>query len=87
MRDPSALGRFLLDMDASPGKEARMTALEVYDKIAILPTITIPNYDPGESTVTETARAYREELEARAAEGDKFAISMLTTGQPGDSDE
>lgn len=87
MRDPQALGDFLLDTMASPGKEAKMSALEVYDKLAILPTITIPNYAAGESTVTETTRKYREELEERALHGDKYAISMLTTGEPGDSDE
>lgn len=49
--------------------------------------VAIREYDPGESRATFTARKYRDELEERAAEGDKFAISVLTTGQPGDSGE
>lgn len=35
----------------------------------------------------ETAARYQAELRERAGRGDKYAISMLTTGQPGDSDE
>lgn len=49
--------------------------------------LEIPDYDPGESMVVETAKKHRAELEERAANGDRFAISMLETGLPGDSDE
>lgn len=89
MRDPTALADRLDDLtlaaDRHYGDEA--TAVQVYvyaDNRQLLDGV--PRYDPGESMVTETAKSYRQELVDRAADGDRFAISMLTTGKPGDSD-
>lgn len=81
-RDPIALGSRLTSVSRPPG-----TILEIADAVDDGLGTKVPDYDPGESMVTETAKRYRAELEERAANGDRFAISMLTTGQPGDSDE
>ena len=45
--------------------------------------VTIPDYPQDESMATVTAREYRQELQERAAEGDKYAASMLK-GEPND---
>lgn len=83
MREPKAFGEILVGMVTH--RSDISTVLEAHDMLEALGTHVRP-YDPGETTVTETARAYQAELQARAADGDKFAISMLTTGLPGDSD-
>lgn len=49
--------------------------------------LAVDNYPQDESAATIAAREYQAELEERAANGDKFAISVLTTGLPGDEAE
>ncbi len=72
LRDPKALGEFLLDDKSS------LSALDSYDKLAHLPTITISDYS-GEPV--DYSSAYQKELRERAAMGDRFAIALLQTGE------
>jgi hypothetical protein len=55
----------------------------VYDRHRAIMDDVVP-YDP---MPVDHSAAYRAELEARAALGDRFAISVLTTGEPGDEAE
>lgn len=82
-RDPAVLGVQVLDRAQKYG--SILNGSDYLDSPS--GRMETPEYDPGESRATYTARAYRQELEERAAQGDKFAISVLTTGQPGDSSE
>ena len=69
LADPEVVG------SAIQNRPRDMSASEAADAIA---WEAQPHVPTGESTVTGTARAYREELEARAAQGDKYAQSMLS---------
>lgn len=88
-RDPSKLGEVILDVrrDHDIVSEDYRVLSVVLDDIIPGIRLDVADYNPGESRATFTARAYRKELEERALDGDKFAISVLTTGQPGDSGE
>lgn len=83
MRDPNALGKRVLQH----AMHGELPLAEVADLVDAGDGGTVRDYDSGELSGTRTAAKYRAELEERAARGDKFAISMLTTGKPGDSDE
>lgn len=72
LRDPQKLGEAMLEhMKSHPG--SRMT--DEWPAGHALPIVS--NYPQDESTVTSTVRQYRKELEERAAQGDRYAISML----------
>lgn len=78
LRDPQKLGEAML--------EARKTIPHaelswVYDHGKF--KNEVPDYDHGESLATVTAREYRDELERRAADGDRYAKSVLA-GYPND---
>jgi len=50
--------------------------------------VNVPDYPGDESTVTQTVREYRAELQARADSGDRYALSRLAGlpyDEPGDS--
>ena len=68
LADPEVVGR------AIQQRKAGMSASEAADEIRWNAQPHVPVND---STAMMTARAYREELEARAAQGDKYAASML----------
>lgn len=96
-RDPQAIGEKLMEirratMPATNGNANGAAYAGVGPSLSALADehmsalLAVPDVSHNETTVVGTARAYRQELEERAAKGDKFAISMLTTGQPGDSD-
>jgi hypothetical protein len=79
-RDPQKIGEMLARRHELVGGR--------YSRLADqLPLYDIPNYDPGESVVTLTAKTYQAELMDRADRGDRYARSMLERGEPGDSDE
>lgn len=83
-RDPKVLGEVVIGLVTHRSDIGLAT--QAQDMIAKL-RIHIRDYKSDDSLGKETVRVRRAELHARAAEGDKFAISMLTTGEPGDSDE
>lgn len=65
LRDPQKLGEsYLASRKAGLPKD-----------IAV--NLPVRNYPHGESMSTFTAREYRTELEARAEEGDRYALSAL----------
>lgn len=91
-RDPTALGQALIDFKgadtAYPNTNPMSVLHDSLERGGILYRgEQIPNYDPSETMVQSTVRTRQQELRDRAARGDKYAISMLETGQPGDSDE
>ena len=71
LRDPQALGRFLLDCNHKFGAD---TLSKTYDKFR---NVNCPDYPQDESMAKVTAREYREELEIAAAAGDKYAVARL----------
>lgn len=79
LRDPQKLGEFLL-RNKRPNRPLSFVADETltgeYPKV-------IPNYPQDESLATITAREYLQELTERAANGDRYAESMLR----GEADE
>lgn len=72
LRDPEVIGQRLLGATKSAKKTK---ASRRADKI--LADQTLPLYNKSESTATIAAKAYMDELEARAADGDVFAQSSL----------
>lgn len=76
LRDPQKLGEALLGelkalrVEGENYPPARQAA-------DYLPRYEIPDYSHDESMAVLTAREYREELEARRQEGDKYAASAL----------
>jgi hypothetical protein len=82
LRDPQKLGEALRAGEFRP---EGWTLSEYYDRQTGIWNHDIPDYPQDESMATVTAREYRAELEARAAEGDKYAKSALeslnTTGR------
>lgn len=74
LRDPQILGEWLL----SEAQREKSTARSIYDS-RIVARDHIPDYARDESMVKVTVREYREELEAAAAAGDKYAKSRLET--------
>jgi hypothetical protein len=79
-RDPEELGNALLII-RDDRREWPLSM--VYDRHRAIMDDVVP-YDP---MPVDHSAAYRAELEARAALGDRFAISVLTTGEPGDEAE
>jgi hypothetical protein len=71
LRDPGELGkRLTMFPDVAP------TLRGVADS-GLYEIENCPKYDGSESSVTQTVRDYQQELQTRAATGDKYAISML----------
>ncbi len=84
LRDPETLGLELRSLTASErisNRNAKPSS--VYDSCRYS-LEAVPDYPQDESIAVMTAARYREELEARAYEGDRNAISMLERGEPGD---
>lgn len=80
LRDPQELGRSLGQVK---NFYSTRKLSEVYDlEVEVLDRV--PNYDP---QPVNHAQAYLDELTARAADGDKFAIELLTTGERLDDGE
>lgn len=83
LRDPQKLGEWLesqrtADRDKSLSYWADIVEIQCGKGI-----VSVPDYDHGESLATVTAREYRDELERRAADGDRYAKSVLA-GYPND---
>ncbi len=71
IRDPQKLGEWLLKRTPE-----WVSARSMYDTMRVARD-HISNYPQDESMGTVAARQYREELEERAREGDKYAVSAL----------
>jgi len=82
MRDPTALGNAIARKLASGDCEEASDAADFIDK-----RVTVRRSPASELMGDAAARTYQSELKRRAEAGDRFAISVLTTGKPGDSDE
>lgn len=83
-RDPASYGKTLLHM-SEIRPDLRYSPLSEAQDMHTRMKLTVAEYE-ADSLGEETVRARTAELETRAAQGDKYAISMLTTGLPGDSD-
>lgn len=80
LRDPQGLGESLLyyakaAREAYSTPESPIPMSEVYDVQVV--HLTIPNVSGDDSMGKQCVREYRAELEARKAEGDKYASSAL----------
>ncbi len=83
LRDPQKLGQKLLELRHQIPQRSGTPLSKAYDLAAKwLGGDYITNYPQDELLSTVTAREYRRELETRAAEGDKYAQSVLDTGKP-----
>ena len=82
MRDPTELGKRII----STSVQTQSCATEAADQFDAKPK-SVPRYEPSEMMGHHASETYQAELRARAANGDRFAISVLETGKPGDSDE
>lgn len=73
LRDPAVCGGVIRDMGWGRGIRASEVDLNQWD---------IPNVDPGESTVSQTVRQYREDLIEAARNGDRHAMRRLEDIDP-----
>lgn len=81
-RDPQELGNYLLSLRSERGDTWLMSSL--YDDYVVLLGHQVPDYNP--APVDHSAR-YQEELEQRAANGDKFAQQLLDARARGENYE
>jgi hypothetical protein len=87
LRDPEVLGQALLDARFNyegvrwhydperNGSRADVPLSILYDRE--VSRLLIPPYNPSESVVDSTVRAYREQMQKQAAQGDLAATRML----------
>ena len=83
LRDPQAIGEEIIRLR---GFHPKSTASERADYY-FAERVEIPTYDRDETVGTIQAKRYRQELRERAANGDKYAISLLNGGKPPGADE
>ena len=76
LRDPQKIGEMLLNVRNSP-TGVRYPGVKFSQIADNLHNYPVPNYPQDELLSTITAREYRAELEERAAQGDKYAKSIL----------
>lgn len=76
LRDPAKMGE---EMEAiRQGRLANgMAPLTASARADLLESLAIPDFRHDDSVIRETVEAYQEELQIRAAAGDKYALSML----------
>jgi len=82
LRDPQKLGDFLLTQRDQLNQNFAETGgspplSQLYDWFEQRKAFAIPDYPKHDSIGVQAAKDYRAELEARAAEGDRYAASML----------
>ncbi len=84
LRDPEQLGlelRYYTGIERIGNRKVKPSV--VYDSFKHTME-AVADYSHDESSVVSTVTQYRLELEERARQGDKHAISMLERGEPGD---
>lgn len=77
--DPQAVGEWLAEARRD---YPRVPLSQIADRI---PWDAMPEIDKTWTSVTESVAAYQYELQERAVKGDRFAISVLEHGEPGDT--